>query len=117
MQCTSCASSVPIAGNSQIKAVVLSIHVFGSKWFKQIMTLEEQIRVIELKGLSGEDERQVYTKLVCISLEKRNDELSRRTSLCDVTNLFSFDSNSEPLSILNGVGYNYPCNSEQIVRR
>ena len=33
------------------------------------MTFEEQIRVIEFQELSAEDERQVYTKLVCISFE------------------------------------------------
>ena len=38
------------------------------------MTFEEQIRVIELKGLSAEDERQVFTKLVCISIQNKIDD-------------------------------------------
>ena len=38
------------------------------------MTFDEQIRVIELKELSAEDERQVYTKLVCTSFENRIDD-------------------------------------------
>ena len=37
------------------------------------MTFEEQIRVIELKELSAEDKRQIYTELVCISLERDFD--------------------------------------------
>ena len=50
------------------------------------MTFDEQIRVIELKALSAEDERQVYTKLVCISFENRNgDANDRDTSYRDTT--------------------------------
>ena len=41
-------------------------------YFTEI-TFEEQIRVIELKELSAEDKRQIYTELVCISLERDSD--------------------------------------------
>ena len=54
------------------------------------MTFDEQIRVIELKELSAEDERQVYTKLVCISFENRNgdvDDTSNSNSYYDCSNL------------------------------
>ena len=96
---------------------MLSTHVFRSKWFKQIMKLEEQIRVIELKELGGEDERQVYTKLVCILLENHNGEQKRQTSLCDVTNIFSFDSNLEPLSNINADSYDYLSISDHMLKR
>ena len=39
------------------------------------MTFEEQIRVIELKELSIDDARQVYTKLFCISFENKDGDL------------------------------------------
>ena len=39
------------------------------------MTFEEQIRVIELKELGADDERQVYTKLVCISFDNKKNYL------------------------------------------
>ena len=56
------------------------------------MTFEEQIHLIELKGLSVEDERQVYTKLVCISFENRNGD----TSYIDLADkdIFKIDSDT-----------------------
>ena len=36
------------------------------------MTFDEEMRVIELKELSRDDERQVYTRLVCISFDHKN---------------------------------------------
>jgi hypothetical protein len=38
------------------------------------MTFEEQIWLIELKELSAEDERQVYSQLVCILHHNRIDD-------------------------------------------
>ena len=60
------------------------------------MTFDEQIRVIELKELSAEDERQVYTKLVCISFEHRNGDVDDTSK----SNSYSKCSNFEKLNTL-----------------
>ena len=61
------------------------------------MTFDEQIRVIELKELSAEDERQVYTKLVCISFENRNGDADDNSD----SNSSTECSNFKKLNTLN----------------
>ena len=36
------------------------------------MTFEEHMRVIELKELNSDDQRKVFTKLVCVYFENKN---------------------------------------------
>lgn len=36
------------------------------------MTFEEQMRIIELKELDSDDQRKVFTKLVCVYFEPKN---------------------------------------------
>lgn len=48
------------------------------------MTFEEQMRVIELKELNSDDQRKVFTRLVCVYFENKtgqNEEFSERKSL------------------------------------
>ena len=37
------------------------------------MTFEEQMRIIELKDLDSDDQRKVFTKLVCVYFEPKED--------------------------------------------
>ena len=39
------------------------------------MTFEEQMRIIELKELDSDDERKVFTKLVCVYFEPKDDSV------------------------------------------
>lgn len=39
------------------------------------MTFEEQMRIIELKELNSDDQRKVFTKLVCVYFENKNHSL------------------------------------------
>ena len=70
------------------------------------MTFDEQIRVEELNGLSAEDERQVYTKLVCISFENRNGDADDTLD----SHSYSECSNFENLNTLNGRMLENGCN-------
>ena len=48
------------------------------------MTFEEQMRIIELKELNSDDQRKVFTRLVCVYFENktgRKEELSERKCL------------------------------------
>ena len=48
------------------------------------MTFEEQMRIIELKELDSDDERKVFTKLVCVYFEPKDDPLD--TSCLSIDN-------------------------------
>ena len=64
------------------------------------MTFEEQMRIIELKELNSEDQRKVFTKLVCVYFENKssgqngnnNEFPEKMTSLC-LTNGVNSNSN------------------------
>ena len=76
------------------------------------MTFEEQIRVIELKELSREDERQVYTKLVCVYFENRNGDLhGSDSSYGDACN----GSESSYGGVCNGIGWNHVANQKSLM--
>ena len=59
------------------------------------MTFEEQMRIIELKELNSDDQRKVFTRLVCVYFENktgRNEEFSERKCL---TNGMSHQSRAQ----------------------
>ena len=48
------------------------------------MTFEEQMRIIELKELDSDDDRKVFTKLVCVYFEPKDDPLDIDTSCLSI---------------------------------
>ena len=53
------------------------------------MTFEEQMRIIELKELNSDDQRKVFTRLVCVYFENKtgqNEEFSERKRLTNGMN-------------------------------
>ena len=47
------------------------------------MTFEEQMRIIELKELNTDDQRKVFTKLVCVYFENKNNSLKALNEYSD----------------------------------
>ena len=64
------------------------------------MTFEEQMRIIELKELNSEDQRKVFTKLVCVYFENKssgqngnNNEFPEKMTSSCLTNGVNSNSN------------------------
>ena len=63
------------------------------------MTFEEHMRIIELKELNSEDQRKVFTKLVCVYYENKSDD-EHLSNFCE-PNSFNSQENNVKYQIKN----------------
>ena len=63
------------------------------------MTFEEHMRIIELKELNSEDQRKVFTKLVCVYYENKSDD-EHLSNFCE-PNSFNRQENNVKYQIKN----------------
>ena len=63
------------------------------------MTFEEHMRIIELKELNSEDQRKVFTKLVCVYYENKSDD-EHLSHFCE-PNSFNRQENNVKYQIKN----------------